>query len=203
MSESTSDNNALRVMVLDDQFERVAAVETSLIALGFNVVSVLSSAQGLLHQIGEQRPDVILIDLDSPDRDVLESLAIVNAHNPTPIVMFSGSDDASFIREAIDAGVTAYQGQGLDPDRVKPIIELAMSQFRNFEALRQELAATRSELEDHKTVERAKAALSERHSIGRDEAHRLMQKLSMDRNQRLPDIARTVLAALETGGGIA
>ncbi len=189
---------ALRVMVLDDQVERVAAVETSLVALGFNVVSVLSSASGLLHQIEQQRPDVILIDLESPDRDVLDSLAIANAHNPTPIVMFSESDEPGFIREAVEAGVTAYQGQGLNPERVKPIIELAMSQFRSFESLRRELHETRSELDDHKTMERAKSELSDRHGINRDEAHRLMQKLSMDRNQRLPDIARTVLAALDT-----
>ncbi len=198
MNEEAEAAGALRVMVLDDHVERVSAVETSLVALGFNVVSVLSSASGLLHQIEQQRPDVILVDLESPDRDVLDSLAIVNAHNPTPIVMFSETDDVGFIREAVEAGVTAYQGQGLNPERVKPIIELAMSQFRSFESLRRELRETRSELEDHKTVERAKTALGARHGISRDEAHRMIQKISMDRNQRMPDIARTILAALDT-----
>jgi len=169
-------------------------VEASLVKAGFRVLSILASSSGLLHQIEQHRPDVILIDLESPDRDVLESLAIVNAHNPTPIVMFSETKDQGFVADALRSGVTAYQGQGLDPDMVKPVIEVAVSQFRNFEVLRGELRRTRDELEDHRAIERAKVLVARQQKISGEKAYAVLRKLSMDRNQRLGDIARSVLA---------
>lgn len=185
--------NSLGVMVLDDHPERAAMVEASLVKAGFRVLSILSTSSGLLHQIEQHRPDVILIDLESPDRDVLESLAIVNAHNPTPIVMFSETDDQGFVADALRSGVTAYQGQGLDPDMVKPVIEVAVSQFRNFETLRNELQRTQDELEDHRAIERAKVMLARQQNISSEQAYALLRKLSMNRNQRLGDVARSVL----------
>ena len=185
--------NSIGVMVLDDHPERAAMVEASLVKAGFRVLSILSTSSGLLHQIEQHRPDVILIDLESPDRDVLESLAIVNTHNPTPIVMFSETEDQGFVTDALRSGVTAYQGQGLDPDMVKPVIEVAVSQFRNFEALRSELQRTQDELEDHRAIERAKVMLARQQNISSEKAYALLRKLSMNRNQRLGDVARSVL----------
>ena len=194
--DCNSSASSLGVMVLDDNVERAALLEKSLLDSGFRVVSLLTSSSGLLHQIEQHRPDVVLIDLESPDRDVLESLAIVSAHNPTPIVMFSEIDDADFIRDAVSAGVTAYQGHDLDPTIVKPIIDVAMSQFRSFDLLRQELAETRGQLEDHKLVERAKVVLARHRQISTDRAYQLMRKLSMDTNKPLTAIAQTVVATM-------
>src|SRR5215471_15468076 len=127
----TDAQRSLGVMLLDDNTERAAMVEQSLLQSGYRVLSMLTSANGLLNQIEKHRPDVIVIDLESPDRDVLESLAILSDHNPMPIVMFSQHSDPDFMGEAVLAGVTAYQGRELHPDIVKPIIEVAMSQFRS------------------------------------------------------------------------
>lgn len=186
----------LGVMVLDDDIERAAMVEQSLLDNGFSVLCVLTSALGLLNQIERHKPDVILIDLESPDRDVLESLSFISAHNPTPIVMFSQQDDAEFISKAVQYGVTAYQGQGLNPEMVKPIIEVAMSQFRSFNMLREQLQATQTELEESKLIERAKARLAAHRGIDSGSAYQLMRKLSMDNNKRMAAVAETILATL-------
>ena len=184
------------VMVLDDRPERAAMVEASLERAGFRVVSMLSTASGLLHQIEQHKPDVILIDLESPDRDVLESLAIANAHNPTPIVMFSGTDDQDFVSDAMRSGVTAYQSQTLTPDIVRPIIEVAVNQFRYFESMRRELRESEQRLEDQRAIERAKVLVARQLSISSEEAYARLRRISMDKNQRLADVARTALAAL-------
>ena len=123
-------------MVLDDNIERAVMVEKNLLQNGFRVLALLTSASGLLNQIEQHKPDVIVIDIESPDRDVLESLAVVSQHNPTPTVMFSQKNDPDFVSQAVMSGVTAYQGRELSPDIVKPIIEVAMSQFRSFNLLR-------------------------------------------------------------------
>ena len=184
------------VMVLDDRVERAALVEASLEAAGFKVVAMLTSSSGLLHQIEQHRPDVIVIDLESPDRDVLESLAIANSHNPTPIVMFSGKDEEDFVHDALRAGVTAYQKKSMTTSMVRPIIEVAVNQFRYFESMRRELMETTQQLEDHRAIERAKILIARQLGISSDEAYARMRKLAMDKNQRVADIASTALAAL-------
>lgn len=193
---ATDTLSSLGVMLLDDNIERAAMVEQSLLQNGFRVVSLLSSATGLLNQIERHRPDVIVIDLESPDRDVLESLAVLSEHNPTPIVMFSQNSDPDFMSEAVMAGVTAYQGRELHPDMVKPIIEIAMSQFRSFNLLREQLLQTRTELEESRMIERAKARLAAHRGIDSNSAYQLMRKLAMDNNKRLAAVAETILATL-------
>jgi len=187
---------AVRVMLVDDNPARAAMVEERLWGCGFEVSLVIPSAAGLLFQIERIRPDVVLIDLESPDRDVLESLAIISHHNPTPVVMFTQEDDPDYIRQAVTAGISTYLMGGINPDQVKPIIDVAIAQFRAVQSLRDELHSTRVQLEERKLIEQAKGLLMAHQKIGEDDAHRLLTKLAMDTNQRLPAVAKTVLATL-------
>ena len=189
-------NKAIRVMLVDDHAERARLVEEHLIAAGFEVLSIISSAAGLVFQIEQHQPDVVIIDLQSPDRDVLESLAIVNRHSPTAMVMFAHEDDPDYIREALAAGISTYLTEGLNPARVRPVIEVAMAQFRSFQMLRDELLTTRTELEDRNLIEKAKGLLMAQKCINENEAHQLLTKLAMDNNQRLRNVAQTVVATL-------
>ena len=188
----------VRVMLVDDNPARAAMVEERLWACGFEVSLVIPSAAGLLFQIEQNRPDVVLIDLESPDRDVLESLAIISHHNPTPVVMFTQQDDPDYIRQAVTAGISTYLVGGINPDQVKPIIDVAIAQFPAFQSLRDELHSTRAQLEERKLIEQAQGLLMAHQKIGEDEAHRLLTKLAMDTNQRLPAVAKTVLATLSS-----
>ncbi len=193
---STAESTPLRVMLVDDNGERAAMVEERLLSCGFEVTMVIPSAAGLLFQIEKNRPDVVVMDLQSPDRDVLESLAIINHHNPTPVVMFSREDDPDYIRQAVSAGISTYLVGGIDPDQVKPIIDVAMAQFRAFQSLREELHSTRAELEERNLIDKAKRLLMTQRGLDEDAAHRLLTKLAMDNNQRLPVVARTVISTL-------
>lgn len=188
-----------RVMLVDDQPERAALVEARLTEAGFSVLSNIPSAAGLLYQIEQQQPDVILIDLESPDRDVLESLAVVNDHNPTAVVMFTREDDPSYIEQAVAAGISTYLLGDIDPEQVKPLIDVAMAQFKSYQTLRSRLDLAVSRYEQRKLVEQAKGLLMAHRGLGEDEAHRVLTKLAMDANQRLEDVARTVLATLSSG----
>jgi len=188
-------------MLVDDNPQRAQLVEDNLWAKGFDVVSVIPSATGLLFQIEQHSPDVILIDLESPDRDVLESLAIVNHHNPRPVVMFTQEEDPQYINEAVSAGISTYMVGGINASQVKPVIDVAIAQFHSFQSLRSELTQTKSQLEDRKLIEQAKGLIMAHQKVGEDEAHRLLNKLAMDNNQRLPDVAKTVLATLSPKRG--
>jgi response regulator NasT len=179
---TTSSPQSVRVMLVDDLPERAAIVDSHLVAAGYDVVSRLPTASGLLFQIEQHRPDIILIDLQSPGRDVLESLSVINAHNPTPVVMFSEEEDPSFIEEAVDAGVTAYLMGSFDTQRVKPVIDVAIAQFKSFQSLRLALDTTRDRLE---------------HKFTEQEAHQQLRSLSMDTNQSLQQAALSVVTILD------
>lgn len=185
-------------MLVDDQSERAFSVEEKLLEAGFEVVSRLPSAAGLLHQISQHQPDVVLIDLQSPGRDVLESLAVANDHSPRPVVMFSAEDDPDFIAEAVGAGVSGYVLEGFQPERVKPVVDLAIAQFRSYQSLRQELDDARTQLGNQSVIEQAKQLLMESRRIGENDAHRTLQRLAMDTNISLPEAAASVLKLLGT-----
>ena len=184
-------------MLVDDQPERSAMVEQALRHAGFDVLSAIPSASGLLFQMQQHQPDIILIDLDSPDRDMLESLTIINTHNPMPVVMFSKEDDPDFISDAVQSGVTAYQLDSVSPDKVKPVIDLAMAQFKAFQSLRTELDSTKNQLADRKVIERAKGLIMKTHGVSEEEAFSTLRSLAMETNQKLATTAQSVVTMME------
>ncbi|WP_240725164.1 ANTAR domain-containing response regulator [Mangrovimicrobium sediminis] len=190
-------NKVLRVILVDDDLSRATAVEARLREVGFEVLSVIPTASGLLFQMAQQEPDVVIIALDSPDRDVLESLAIASTHNPRPVVMFSEAGDQGFITDAIRAGVTAYQAEDINPTRVRAAIDIAVAQFSAFNNLREELDETRRQLEERKLVEKAKGLLMSLHKVEEEEAFATLRKLAMDKNRTLGETAREVISILE------
>ena len=193
---TTSLPQTVRVMLVDDLPERAAIVNTHLVVAGYEVVSRLPTASGLLFQIEQHRPDIILIDLQSPGRDVLESLSVINAHNPTPVVMFSEEEDPGFIAEAVDAGVSAYLMGSFDAKRVKPVIDVAIAQFKSFQSLRQALDTTRDRLETLSTIDKAKSLLIKQHQFTEEQAHQQLRSLSMDSNLTMQQAAQSVVTIL-------
>jgi two-component system, response regulator / RNA-binding antiterminator len=197
VSNHSASNAVLRVILVDDDRSRADSVEVRLRDVGFEVLSVIPTASGLLFQMAQQEPDVVIIALDSPDRDVLESLTIASSHNPRPVVMFSEAGDQGFITDAIRAGVTAYQAEDINPDRVRAAIDIAVAQFSAFNNLREELDETRRQLEERKLVEKAKGLLMSIHKVEEQEAFATLRKLAMDKNFTLGETAREVINILE------
>ena len=197
MTKADKPAASLRLILVDDNRARAASVEENLRRVGFTVLSVIPTASGLLYQMAQQEPDVVIIALDSPDRDVLESLTIASGHNPRPVVMFSGSGDQAFISDAIRAGVTAYQAEDISPARVQAAIDVAVAQFSAFSDLRQELNDTRRQLEDRKLIEKAKGLLMSVHQVGEEEAFTTLRKLAMDRHKSLGETAADVISIME------
>ena len=197
MSYTLSSGRVLRLILVDDNTDRATAVESRLCEVGFQVLSVIPTASGLLYQMAQQEPDVVIIALDSPDRDVLESLSIASSHNPRPVVMFSEAGDQRFITDAIRAGVTAYQAEDISPARVRAAIDIAVAQFSAFNGLREQLYDTRRQLEERKVVEKAKGLLMKAHGASEEEAFSTLRTLAMDKNRSLGDTATDVIAILE------
>ncbi|MGQ0593471.1 MAG: ANTAR domain-containing response regulator [Gammaproteobacteria bacterium] len=193
----TEGRKHLRVMVVDECSDRALLVERSLAACGHTVVARLSSGAGLREEVMRTEPDVIIIDVDSPDRDILEGMHAINRDHPRPIVVFAKDCDSATIETAVRAGVSAYVVDGLNEERVMPILEVAIARFREFQAMRRELAEARQSLAERKLVERAKGLLMQQSRLDENTAYSAMRKMAMDRNLRMADLARSLIAASE------
>jgi response regulator NasT len=188
---------SIRILLVDTRPERGEVLKPSLRAEGLDVVACIAPDQDLLAAIRRHDPDLVLIDIDSPDRDTLESLRSAQASQPRPMVMFTQDDDGASIRRAVEAGVTAYIVDGLETRRVRPIVDAAMAQFTRYRNLEEELQRALGKLSERKVIERAKGIVMQQQGISEPEAFAAMRSLAMRRNKKLVDIAEGVIAAAE------
>jgi two-component system, response regulator / RNA-binding antiterminator len=187
-------NTLLKVMLVDEDPDRAASVREALSRAGCEVVSTLTSAIELYDRVSESSPDVIIIDTESPSRDVLEHITFISRDQPRPIVMFSGDRGSDTIRLAVRAGVTAYIVDGLSEARIQPILSVAVERFEAEQELKKELSASKSMLAERKAIERAKGLIMKQATCDEETAFRHLRKFAMDRGVKMIDAAETVIA---------
>lgn len=173
--------------------ERSRSLRIGLLEAGYNIVAVLPVDVFLPDRLAQIQPDMIVVDAESQARDTLEHVVLATRDARRPIVLFTNDEDTSHVRDAIAAGVTAYVVAGLAPERVKPVLDIALARFEHEERLRRELAEARSQLNERKVIERAKGILMKRQGIGEDEAYARMRKTAMDKGLKLADVAQRIV----------
>jgi two-component system, response regulator / RNA-binding antiterminator len=188
---------AMRVLVVDESAERAEVLRAALLLAGYEVTASLTSPLTLLKTIERLEPDVIVIDTDSPSRDVLEHLVMVSRHTPRPVVMFASDATPETIRAVTRAGVSAYVVDGLDQNRIKSIVEVAVARFEEQQDLRGQLAEANLRLSERKLIERAKGLLMKSRSLDEEAAYAALRKAAMDRKLKLSEVAQRVVDAAE------
>jgi len=191
----------MKVLVVDESAERAEILREGLRRAGHEVTASLTSPFALLKTIEALKPDVIVIDTESPSRDVLEHLVVMSQHTPRPVVMFATDQAPETIREAMRAGVSAYVVDGLEPARVKTIVDVAVARFEDFQALRAQLAQANLKLSERKLIERAKGLLMKTRGLDEDAAYSLLRKFAMDRKLKIAEVARQLVDSAELLGG--
>ena len=188
---------SLKIVIVDKNPVRAAILEDGLREAGHVQVVRLDDTAHLLARIYAIDPDVILIDLEDPSRDVLEQMFQVSRAVRRPVAMFVDQSDAASIEAAVDAGVSAYIVGGLRKDRVKNILDLCISRFNAFERLQNELDRTKSALEERKVIDRAKGILMNAKNLSEDAAYALLRKTAMNENKKIAEVAQSVVTAAE------
>lgn len=185
----------LTVLVIDENTLRASIIEAGLHEAGHRNVTVIHEVLGVARRIEGLMPDVIVISLENPNRDMLESMFQLSRSVKRPIAMFVDRSEQGMIEAAVEAGVSAYVVDGLRQERVKPILDMAISRFNAYSRLARELEEARSELENRKLVERAKGILMKSKAIGEDEAYRLLRSTAMKQNRKIAEIAQSLVLA--------
>lgn len=185
----------LTILVIDENAIRASIIEEGLREAGHSHVTVIHEVHGVARTIETLRPDVIVIDLENPNRDMMEHLFQLTRTVGRPIAMFVDRSDTASIEAAVEAGVSAYIVDGLKKERVKPILDMAVSRFNAFSRLQRELADAKSALEERKVVERAKGILMKMRGLSEEEAFALLRQTAMNEKKKLSDIAQSVVTA--------
>lgn len=189
-----------RVLLVNDTDKPIAELCQALEAHGYLVLPVVASARALSEAVKRQRPDIVIVDTESPSRDTLEQLAVMHASAPRPVVMFSHDADQQLIRAAVGAGVTTYVVDGLAPERLAPILIVALARFAEETRLRQRLADVERELSDRKVIERAKGLLMKNGNLTEATAYETLRTLAMNQGLKIVEVARQIIARTDLPG---
>lgn len=191
----------MRIAIVDESATRATIIEDGLAQIPDCQIFVLTERRGLLARIEEIGPDIVLIDLGNPSRDVLEEYFAVSRVLARPIAMFVDESDDAAIAASIDAGVSAYVVDGLAAHRIRPLLDLAVRRFAAFARLQTDLAAAKGKLAERETVDKAKRILMQGKGVSEPEAYAELRRTAMSSNRRLADIAEAVVTAHELLGG--
>jgi len=181
------------VLVIDTNAARAAIIEDGLHMEGYSRVTVITEMNGLAARISEIEPDVIVMDLGNPNRDMLENMLQLARSLKKPIAMFVDKSDRETMEQAIEAGVSAYVVDGLRADRVRTIMEMAISRFNAFSRLEHELATAKDALAGRVTIDKAKQLIMRTRGIGEEQAYNLLRKTAMNQNRKMVDVAENLL----------
>ncbi|TCP37543.1 ANTAR domain-containing protein [Sphingomonas sp. BK235] len=185
----------MRIAIIDTSTTRAAIISEGLREAGLDDLVVIDRDRPLVAQVEAAAPEVVLVNLENPSRDMLEDFFAMSRALARPIAMFVDQSDAEATMAAVDAGVSAYVVDGLAKQRIKPVLDLAVRRFQAFSRLQEELAAARSALADRQTIDRAKAILMRRRGLDEPAAYAMLRRHAMSSNRRIADVAEAIVTS--------
>lgn len=188
--------DTLNILLVDNDSKRAAGLADVLDQSKYCVSYLPGSQVSLMREVDRLQPDIIIIDIESPDRDVLDSLAILSSLNPKPVVMFSEENNSQIIRQSVRSGVSAYVVGEISTTKIQTVLDAALARFEEVQTLKQELNDTRQQLLSRKTVDQAKRLLMERKGLSEQDAYQQIRKLAMDQGQRMDEVAKNIISLL-------
>jgi response regulator NasT len=185
----------LSIVVVEKDRDRALQIVDALSAAADYDISIIAEGSALARQIAARQPDIVLIDIDNPSRDTLEELTLASGPLERPVAMFVSGAAGGLATAAIEAGVSAYVVDGLQPERLKPVLDAAIARFQVFRRMRTELAETRKALEERKVIDRAKGMLMKARGVDEEAAYTLLRRTAMDQGKRVAEVAEALVTA--------
>lgn len=200
MTDRPDPSQGLRIVVVESDRDRALMIVDALRAAGHYEVMVVGQTSSLARRVAEAAPDLVLIDLASPSRDVIEDLALASSPLQRPVALFVDESEDGLAEAAIEAGLSAYVVAGLTAKRIKPVLDAATARFGMIQRMRAELEATRRALEERKVIDRAKGLLMKAKGVDEDEAYAMLRRSAMSQNKRIPEVAQALVTAADLLG---
>ena len=186
-----------KILLIDEDSSRTVMFTETLSDVGYDVVGRISCEDDILSGIKVCDPDLLIIDMETPDNYIFNQLNEVNKVFPKPIVFFAERGEEDIINKAVKSGVSAFIVDGLTGRRLKPVIDLAIARFNEMQSLYKKLAVSQENLEERKIIERAKGIIMSRKKLSEDDAYNSLRTLAMEQNKKLVKISEDVIAMSE------
>ncbi len=187
----------LRVLLVEENLARAVMLKHALHEAGCHIAAHVTASSDLVGLVGELKPDMIILDTESPDRDTLEHLCVISRDQPRPIVMFTNDGDKEKMQHAIRAGVSVYVVDGLKGERLRSIMDVAIMRFNELQSLRQDLEKAETQLAERKDIERAKGILMKQRGWSEEESYQALRKMAMSKGIKLSEVARQIVSVAE------
>lgn len=197
---SPNHSQSLTVMLLDSELSSTLIIEQALLEGGYRTLLGSNQSADLTQTLRENPADMLVIVVNSPDKALLDNIARLNKHQPLPIVMFVSAEASQAIANAVKAGASAYVVDGLQANRIHPILQTAHARFNEMQALKSELESVKGQLEDRKLIDKAKGLIMNHQGCDEPAAYQALRKLAMDRSQKIVDVAASVIAVMALMG---
>ena len=196
-NQNEADFAVQRVVLVDADAGRSSLLRRALEVNGYELVGRLNEVGQMLAMVLSAQPDFVVLGIDSPDQSSIQQLVALKEQAPLPIIIFSEQGSPQIIQKIVQAGVSAFIVDDIQPRSLPSIIAIAVARFQAQQGLIRELEATRSKLADRKILDRAKGLLMQQKGISEDEAYRSLRKMAMDRGQPIVQVAETVIDVLQ------
>lgn len=183
----------MKILLIEEPSTASSIVYNTLVSEGYDAPVKVNSHDDIFRKASDARADLIVVNVEEPDDRMLKQLKTINEVYPVPVVIFSKKGESDVIQSAVQAGVSAFIIDGLSEKRIKPVLNVALARFNNYEKLREELAKTKETLANRKIIEKAKGLIMQQRHCTEDEAYNLLRKLAMDRNQKLSQVANSLI----------
>lgn len=187
----------LKILIVEPDRDKALLMVDSLQEAGTYDISLISEMSGLSRRVSERDPDMVIIDITNPSRDMIEELTLATGPLERPVAMLVDQSDDSLTKAAIEAGVSAYVVDDVRPERIRPVIQAAITRFNMFRRMRDELAETKRALEERKVLDRAKGVLMKARGLSEDEAYGLLRKTAMDSGKKITEVAAALVTAAD------
>lgn len=191
----------MRIAIVDESAARASVIQEGVAAFEGCEIFIVTERRGLVARIEEIEPDIVLMDLGNPSRDMLEEYFTVSRALARPIAMFVDESDEESIAASVDAGVSAYVVDGMTPHRIRPILDLAVRRFQAFARLQSDLAEARGRLAEREAIDKAKRILMDSRGMPENVAYAELRKTAMNQGRRIADIAEALITAHQLMGG--
>lgn len=184
-----------RVIIADDESIVRMDLKEMLTNLNYLVVGEVGDGRSAVNLARELKPDVVLMDIKMPDMDGIEAAKILTEEQIAPVVLLTAYSQKDLVERAKEAGVVGYLVKPFREADLLPAIEVALSRFKEFRQVHQEVQDLQYALETRKLVDRAKGILMDVQGLDEQEAFRRIQKMSMNTRKPMKEVAEAIILA--------